>query len=132
MKSPMRLDPALVTAAEQIGLIYKRSVPKQIEFWAELGKSVERLIDITDIISITQGFKRIKVEPEISVTVDPSEVFKSLENSRKSGALAKKVTSATVYYEASLSQPGFLDRVNSTTGERQTGQFHNGEFKVHK
>jgi len=35
-----------------------------------------------------------------------------------------------VYFEASQKIPGLIDRVNSATGKRQTGQFHNGEFKV--
>lgn len=130
MTSPIRLNSALVAAAEKEGTIQKRSVPKQIEFWAELGKSVARVMDLSDVFAIIQGLKKVKVEPVTSVAVDPSDVFNSLENKRKSGNLAEKVTSSAVYYEASLSQQGLLDRVNSYTGERETGQFHNGEFKV--
>ena len=130
MTSPIRLNSALVAAAEKEGTIQKRSVPKQIEFWAELGKAVARVMDLSDVFAIIQGLKKVKVEPVMSVAVDPSDVFNSLENKRKSGNLAEKVTSSAVYYEASLSQQGLLDRVNSYTGERETGQFHNGEFKV--
>jgi hypothetical protein len=130
MTSPIRLSSALVAAAEKEGTIQKRSVPKQIEFWAELGKSVARVMDLSDVFAIIQGLKKVKVEPVTSVAVDPRDVFNSLENKRKSGNLAEKVTSSAVYYEASLSQQGLLDRVNSYTGERETGQFHNGEFKV--
>lgn len=130
MTSPIRLNSALVAAAEREGTIQKRSVPKQIEFWAELGKSVARVMDLSDVFAIIQGLKKVKVEPVTSVAVDPRDVFNSLENKRKSGNLAEKVTSSAVYYEASLSQQGLLDRVNSDTGERETGQFHNGEFKV--
>ena len=130
MTSPIRLNSALVAAAEKEGTIQKRSVPKQIEFWAELGKAVARVMDLSDVFAIIQGLKKVKVEPVTSVSVDPSDVFNSLENKRKSGNLAEKVTSSAVYYEASLSQQGLLDRVNSYTGERETGHFHNGEFKV--
>ena len=130
MTSPIRLNSALVAAAEKEGAIQKRSVPKQIEFWAELGKAVVRVMDLSDVFAIIQGLKKVKVEPVTSVAVDPRDVFNSLENKRKSGNLAEKVTSSAVYYEASLSQQGLLDRVNSDTGERETGQFHNGEFKV--
>jgi hypothetical protein len=66
------------------------------------------------------------------MAVDSRDVFDSLETIRESGSLAEKVTSAAVYYEASLSRPGLLDRVNSRTGERQTGQFHKGVFKVQR
>jgi hypothetical protein len=130
MTSPIRLNSALVAAAEKEGTIQKRSVPKQIEFWAELGKAVARVMDLSDVFAIIQGLKKVNVEPVTSVAVDPRGVFNSLENKRKSGNLAEKVTSSAVYYEASLSRQGLLDRVNSDTGERETGQFHNGEFKV--
>lgn len=132
MASPMRLSAALVEAAERESAIQKRSVPKQIEFWAELGKTVEGVIDPADVVAVVQGLKRIKVEPVTPTPVNPGDVFDSIEAIRKSGTLAAKVTSAAIYYEASRSRPGLLDRVNSSTGERQTGQFHNGVFKARR
>jgi hypothetical protein len=126
----MRLNPDLVAAAEKVGAIQKRSIPKQIEYWAELGKAVERTIDISDVYAIIQGIKKVQVEPVASLAVPPGDVFDDLEKGRKNGRLAEKVTSANVYYEASLTRPGLLDRVNAATGVRQTGQFHNGKFKV--
>ena len=128
--SPIRLDPELIAAAKREGLLKKRSAPKQIEFWAEVGKAVELVMDINDVFAVIQGFKKIKVESVKSTAVDPADVFNSLEESRKSGELAKKVTSSAVYFEASRSKPGLLDRVSSATGVRQTGRFYNGEFKI--
>jgi hypothetical protein len=128
--SPIRLDSALLEAAKREGSINKRTAPKQIEFWAELGKAVELVVDSTDIFAIIQGFKKIKVETVESIAVDPVEVFNALEESRKSGELAKNVTSSAVYFEASQKVPGLIDRVDSAAGKRQTGRFHNGEFKV--
>ena len=130
MASPMRLNAALVEAAEREGAIQKRSIPKQIEFWAEIGKAVENVIDLADVLAITQGLKRIRLEPIASAPIEVDEVFQNVDARRKSGTLADEVTSAAVYYEASPSRPGLLDRVNSATGERRTGQFVNGEFKV--
>lgn len=119
-----------MAAASREGSINKRTAPKQIEFWAELGKTVELVMDHFDVLAVIQGFKKIKVESVESVAVDPRDVFNSLEESRRSGELAKKVTSSAVYFEASQKMPGLIDRVNSATGERQTGQFYNGEFKI--
>jgi hypothetical protein len=130
LSSPIRLNSTLMEAARREGLIKKRTAPKQIELWAELGKTVELVMDLTDVLAVIQGFKRIKVEKVESVAVDPVDVFNLLEESRKSGELSEKVTSAAVYFEASQSMPGLIDRVNSATGERQTGRFHNGEFKI--
>ncbi len=128
--SPVRLDSTLIEAARREGSIRKRTAPKQIELWAELGKAVEVLVDLADVYAVIQGFKKIKVETIESTTVNPDDVFNSLEESRKSGELAKNVTSSAVYFEASQKIPGLIDRVNSASGKRQTGQFHNGEFKV--
>lgn len=128
--TPVRLDSTLLEAARREGSIRKRTAPKQIELWAELGKAVEISVDLADVYAVIQGFKRIKVETIESIAVNPDDVFISLEENRKSGELAKNVTSSTVYFEASQKIPGLIDRVNSATGKRQTGQFHNGEFKV--
>ena len=128
MKSPLRLNSALIVAAQKVGSIQKRSVPNQIEYWAELGRAIEHLLEPNDIYAITQGFKKITIEAIASKPVNPDDVFASIENSRKNGVLAEKVTSAGVYYESSQSRPGLLDRINSSTGERQTGRFRNGKF----
>jgi len=128
--SPLRLDSALVAAAKRKGSINKRSAPKQIEYWAELGKAVEQVLDLNDAFAVIQGLKKLKVESVKSMTVDSAAVFDALEESRKSKKLAEEVTSAAVYFEASRIQPGLLDKVNTVTGERQTGRFNNGEFVI--
>ncbi len=130
MASPMRLSKALVAAAERESIIQKRSVPKQIEFWAELGKAVEHVLEISDVFAIIQGFKRLKVESLDSNAVDSEDIFNSLETDRKEQHLPDKVTGSVVYYEGSTKRPGFIDRVESASGNRQTGIFENGEFKV--
>lgn len=130
MANPLRLSVELVEAAERAGLVHKRSVPKQIEFWATLGRAVEKLIDHADVYAVTQGLKKISVEPVDAVSVQPDEIFDALEKSRTDGSLAARVTRAAIYYEASRGRPGLLDQVNSATGERRTGRFHNGEFQV--
>ena len=128
--SPLRLDSTLVAAAKREGSINKRSAPKQIEFWAELGKAVEHVLNYNDIFAVIQGLKKVKVESVTSQAVDTDDIFNALENSRQSEKLADNVTSAGVYFEASRSRPGLLDRVNAVTGERQTGRFRNGEFRT--
>jgi hypothetical protein len=128
--SPLRLDSTLVAAAKRKGSVNKRSAPKQIEYWAELGKAVEHVLDYNDVFAVIQGLKKVKVESVESITVDPAAIFNSLEESRKSEKLAEKIRSAAVYFEASRRQPGLLDKVNTATGERQTGRFYNGEFKI--
>ena len=129
MASPLRLDPRLVEQAEVEGRLHKRTVPKQIEYWAELGKSVQQVIDPETLVAITQGLVKVNLEPVVSFAADPDEVFEALARDRQEGRLSAEVTGASVYYEASRTHPGLLDRV-SESGVRETGKFHNGEFIV--
>jgi len=110
-------------------MVQKRSTPKQIEFWADLGRAVERVIDLSDVFAILQGLKRLKLENVESVTVDSNEVFDDLQNRTDASRLAEEVTAAAIYFEASTQHPGLIDRVDAATGERQSGQFRNGSFE---
>ena len=130
MANPMRLDSTLVEAAKREAALQKRSIPKQIEFWAELGKAVERVIGMEEVVAITQGLKKLKLENVDSSSAKPDDVFDSLEQIRASGSLSGNVSAAVVYYEASTQRPGLLDKVNTASGERQTGHFRNGKFMV--
>jgi hypothetical protein len=128
MANPLRLSSELIAAAERTSVVYKRSVPKQIEYWAELGRAIERVVSMEDIIAVKEHIKKIVLEPIAVKTADPDTVFASLEKKRNNGTLANEVTSAALYYEASLKHPGLIDRVNAATGNRQAGHFRNGEF----
>lgn len=124
----IRINETLYSAADRAGHLQKRSISKQIELWAELGKVVENLIKIEDLFAVVQGIKKIEVTPVVSKHVDTETVIESLEKSRKDGTLKGMVTKAPIYFEASQSSPGLLDRVDAKTGGRQTGRFVNGEF----
>ena len=129
----LRIEKELALQAEREARIQNRSKAKQIEYWAKVGKAISSKLNIADVFAVSQGIKTIKLElsPSVqSIHVDSDAVFTNLENDRDSGRLFKKVTSAKVYYEASIEHPGYLDRVNSVTKKRQTGSFENGEFKA--
>ncbi len=129
----LRIDQNLVHQAEREARIQNRSKTKQLEYWAKLGKAISSKLNITDVFAVSQGIKTIKLEvpPSAqSIPIDPDVIFNDLENDRVNGLIAEKVTSAKIYYEASVKRPGCLDRVNSVTGERQTGSFENGQFKA--
>ena len=130
---PLRIDKDLAFQAEREAKIQNRSKTKQLEYWARLGKAVSSKLTITDAFAVSQGIKTIKLEvtpPVQSIPIDSDAIFNDLENDRAKGLLAKNVTSAKIYYEASVEHPGYLDRVNSITKKRQTGSFEHGEFKA--
>ena len=130
---PIRIDQDLAFQAEREARIQNRSKTKQLEYWARIGKAVSSKLNITDAFAVSQGIKTIKLEvnpPVQSIPIGSDVIFNDLENDRTKGLLAKKVTSAKIYYEASIEHPGYLDRVNSITKKRQTGSFEHGEFKA--
>ena len=130
---PLRIDQDLALQAEREAKIQNRSKTKQLEYWAKLGKAVSSKLTITDAFAVSQGIKTIKLEvtpPVQSIPIDSDAIFNDLETDRVKGLLAKNVTSAKIYYEASVEHPGYLDRVNSITKKRQTGSFEQGEFKA--
>jgi hypothetical protein len=129
----VRIDKDLALQAEREAKIQNRSNAKQIEYWAKIGKAISSKLSIADVFAVSQGIKTIKLEVNSavqSIPVNSDDIFNDLENDRAKGLLAKNVTSARIYYEASVEHPGYLDRVNSVTKKRQTGTFENGEFKA--
>ena len=129
----VRIDKDLALQAEREARIQNRSNAKQIEYWAKIGKAISSKLSIADVFAVSQGIKTIKLEvtPSFqSIPVSSDDIFNDLENDRSRGLLAKKVTSARIYYEASVEHPGYLDRVNPATKKRQAGTFENGEFKA--
>ncbi|MBM9605772.1 TA system antitoxin ParD family protein [Desulfopila inferna] len=128
----LRIDANLAKQAEREARVENRSKAKQLEYWAKLGKAISSKLHIADAIAVTQGLKEIRLEyskPLQADGIDSDVIFNDLEDDRKKNILARKVTSARVYYEASLTREGFLDKVDSLTGKRETGQFENGEFR---
>lgn len=127
MPGPYRLGNEIVAHAEKSAALQNRSVPKQIEYWANLGRRVEKAIDHPSLMAILRDSAIIEVRPAPSKPVEAREVFAALEADRRSGKLAKDITRAGVIYEASPSRPGLLDRIDEH-GVRTTGTFENGEF----
>lgn len=124
---PMRLDLELVQAANAVAERQKRSVPRQIEYWAELGRSVERILDPETLIAIQEGLAKLVVEMAPSAPVSSADVFSDLNKSRADGTLTTFVSSAPVCYQASSSTPGLLEQIHAD-GTKILGRFSSGEF----
>ena len=125
--SPLRLDAALVRQAKATARLYKRSLPRQIEYWAELGRAMESMLTQEQLIAIREGLARIVVDPTESVPVSSDEVFGDIERRRADEVLSKSTTGAKVRYQTSDSHPGRLERI-STDGTRAEGVFEDGHF----
>ena len=127
VSSPLRLDYKLVEAAAAIGLLFKRTTPRQIEYWAELGRAVERELDAETVIALREGLAQLRVEPIKSAPISSADVFTHLAAASNSGALTASISAAPLRYQASHSAPGFLEQIHPD-GKLIVGQFRNGQF----
>lgn len=125
--SPLRLEAQLVEQATLAGKQLHRSTAEQIEYWAELGRSLARTLSPDSLLQIHAGLARIRVEPVIGPTIDPESVFAQLEASRDSGELSDNLTHSSMRYQVSTTRPGKLEQI-APDGTVTVGQFQNGEF----
>ncbi len=125
--SPVRLQDDLMQAAKSTGKRFHRSTAEQIEYWADIGRKVSTVLDPDTLISIATGLTQVKVEPIYGKPIDPDDVFNLLEAQRQQGTLTQTVTDSAIKYQSSLTQPGYLERIDQE-GNILVGQFKNGEF----
>ncbi|MCK9505364.1 MAG: ParD-like family protein [Porticoccaceae bacterium] len=125
--SPIRLQKELMQAAELTAGRYHRSTAEQIEYWAELGRSVSSTLNPDVLLSIQVGLSRLNVEPVLAQPIDPDVVFNTLEVQRHNQTLSAGVSESRPRYQASLTHPGYLERIDQQ-GEVAVGQFKDGQF----
>ncbi len=126
--SPVRLENDLMEAATLAGSTLHRSAAEQIEYWADLGRKVARVITPETLLEINAGLVKLKVEKVQPVTADPDAVFAELEQKRESGALREAIASGCIRYQSSGTHPGLLEQVHPD-GAIVVGQFNNGQFE---
>jgi len=126
--SPVRLDRELMEAATLAGATLHRSTAEQIEYWADLGRKVSRIITPETLLEVKAGLATLTVEKAKPVSVDPDAVFDTLDRKRESGALQEAITGGNIRYQASRQHPGFLEEVHPD-GNIVVGQFKDGRFE---
>jgi hypothetical protein len=119
MSQPVKLSDVLVLDARLIGKVAERSIAGQIEYWANLGRAIEPLLQGTQALALC---KKAATRPlsECLETVDTPEgkerVKKYLE------------TQPYPHYEQAKEAPGFLVRIDAE-GKRTIGRFVNRKFQ---
>ena len=127
MSIAVRLDDELVHDAETTASLHRRTTPKQIEYWAQIGKIVSHTTSGEELLYLMEGLAEVEIHPRSVEPIDADALFDELDHRRDTDDLAHSVTNAKVRYEASRKYPGLLDRIGAD-GERQSGLFRNGEF----
>lgn len=61
--TPVRLDEDIMEAARKAVAITKRSAPKQIEYWIEIGRALDGKLDAQQIEGIRDGDLTVSTSP---------------------------------------------------------------------
>lgn len=134
MSIPIRVSDELMEDAKQQIKMSLRSVTKQIEFWANIGKEAEMNMTPADVAALVNGEVEIKVLRKKSEPVDFDSVFGEIESDRKSGKIKDKVIKDNIWYEENSKNPGMFFRM-TRDGGKTLGRFIDGKFvpeKSHK
>ncbi|MFC4258987.1 hypothetical protein ACFOZ5_08100 [Marinobacter lacisalsi] len=128
MTTAVRLEDTLVRHASAEAQVQRRSTPKQIEFWAEIGRAIAGEVSAEDLIAISQGIRKVKVEPVTPGPVSGDDIWAEVEADRESGELSRHIARDRIVYQASENRPGYLEAIYPD-GQKITGQFRNGRFE---
>lgn len=112
MATAIRIDDRLIREASAEAQIQRRSTPKQIEYWAEIGKVVAGEVSAEDLISIVQGNRRVRVEPLVPEPVSSDDLWAEVDVARDSGELAKTIAHSRTVYQCSIDPPGYLEAIH--------------------
>lgn len=120
MSQPVKLSDDLVLDARLTGKIVHRSIAGQIEFWAQLGRAIEPLLDGLHVVALQKAGK--------------VNALSSCLDSVDSPAGRRRVTDYLnsrpfPHYEAHPKIPGALIRIDAD-GKRTPGRFVDRQFKA--
>ena len=120
MSQPVKLSDVLVLDARLTGKIAERSIAGQIEYWANLGRAIEPLLQGTQALALC---KKAAARPL-------SECLDSMDTTKGRNRLAKYLdTLPFPHYEPAPGKPGLLVRIDES-GKRTTGRFVNRRFQA--
>jgi len=129
MTTAVRLDNILVRQAAAEGAVHRRSTPKQIEYWADIGRIVAGEVSAEDLIAIAQGIRQVRVEPVVAEPLSSEDLWTEVDQTRESGELSRSIARGRVVYQVSDDKPGYLQAIHPD-GTREVGQFRNGRFEA--
>lgn len=129
--SPVRLDAVLMEEATRDGYISHRSAAQTIEYWANLGKRVGKIIDPSVLLELQAGTVEIEIKTKNVSRIDAEDVFAQIEEQRAEGTLNSFVPRDKPIYQASATHPGLLEQI-LPDGTIRYGRFRSGEFKPEK
>jgi len=123
----IKLGQGLIQTATLAAKTSDKIPAELIEHWAVLGRKIDKVITLDDMLDVCCGIAQLKVEKVMAPTINPDIVFQTLETDRHSGKLSKSISGASIRYQVSSTHPGQLEQIDSD-GHITIGQFNNGIF----
>lgn len=119
MSQPVKLSDVLVLDARLIGQVAERSIAGQIEYWANLGRAIEPLLQGTQALALC---KKAGARPL-------SQCLESVDMPEGKGRVKKYLEMQPYpHYEQARNAPGLLVRIDAD-GNRTIGRFINRKFQ---
>jgi ParD-like antitoxin of type II bacterial toxin-antitoxin system len=120
MSQPVKISDELIGDARAIAEIAERSIAGQIEFWAQLGRAIEPLLEGSRALALRRAGSAVPL----------SECLASVDSAEGRRRVADYLDSSPFpHYEAAPGSPGLLARVDSD-GTRTLGRFAGREFQA--
>ena len=122
MSQPVKLSDSLVLDARLAGKTVERSIAGQVEFWAGIGRTVERLLQGDQVLALCR-----------SAAARPlSERLKSVDSPEGHNRVSDFLQNQPFpHYEAHPKKRGLLIRIEAN-GRRTIGRFVNRQFQTVK
>lgn len=120
MGQPVKLSDDLVLDARLISELAERSIAGQIEYWAQLGRAIEPLLEGAKALALRKA-GAVKPLSECLAIVDTPEGRRRLAEYLESQPFP--------HYEAAPDSPGMLYRIEED-GTRTLGRFVKGAFEA--
>lgn len=118
MSQPVKLSDALVLDARIVGEIVERSIAGQIEFWANLGRAIEPVLDGARTLAVARAGRRRSLSKSLA-DADSAEGRKRV---------AEYLDSVPYpHYKPAPRRPGVLVRIEAD-GRRTLGRFVQRRF----
>lgn len=120
MSQPVKLSDELVLDARLTSEVANRSIAGQIEFWAQLGRAIEPLLDGAHALALRRVGKKMPL----------SECFATIDSPEGRRRVAEYLASRPFpHYEAAPDAPGLLVRIDAD-GTRTVGRFVGRQFQA--
>jgi ParD-like antitoxin of type II bacterial toxin-antitoxin system len=120
MSQPVKISDELIGDARLIAEIAERSISGQIEFWAQLGRAIEPLLEGSRALALRRA----------GSTVPLSECLASIDSTEGRRRVLEYLDSRPFpHYEPEPGSPGLLARVDAD-GTRTLGRFVGREFQA--